>query len=137
MSARTIAPGCCVCFARWRLRATTTNSAVASTTARTTISSARHACDASGTALFVIWLGSHPPLSALAHDHRYLAKPGARPYCSAQPQVVSLPPFESWAPAELKEKHAPKLPEAFWQKHGPKPHCVIRSPHAPIPDGDW
>lgn len=42
---------------------------------------------------------------------QYLAKPGARPYCSAQPQCVSLPPFESWAPAELHAKHAPKLPE--------------------------
>ena len=26
----------------------------------------------------------------------------------------------------------PKLPEAFWKEHGPKPHCVIRSPNAPI-----
>ena len=68
---------------------------------------------------------------------RYLAKPGARPYCSAQPQCVSLPPFEEWAPKELQEKHAPKLPEAFWAKHGPKPHCVIRSPHEPFKWGDW
>ena len=62
---------------------------------------------------------------------QYLAKPGARPYCSAQPRQVSLPPFESWAPAGL-EHHAPKLGEDFWKVHGPKPHCVIRSPHAPI-----
>ena len=65
------------------------------------------------------------------YHQQYLAKPGARPYCSAQPQCVSLPPFESWAPPGL-EHHAPKLPEAFWAEHGPKPHCVIRSPHAPI-----
>jgi len=71
------------------------------------------------------------------YHQQYLAKPGARPYCSAQPQVVSLPPFEEWAPAELQEKHAPKLPEAFWKKHGPKPHCVINSPDAPIEMGDW
>jgi len=70
------------------------------------------------------------------YHQQYLAKPGARPYCSAQPQVVSLPPFEQWAPAGL-EAHAPKLPEAFWTKHGPKPHCVIRSPHEPIAWGDW
>jgi peptide-methionine (S)-S-oxide reductase len=71
------------------------------------------------------------------YHQQYLAKPGARPYCSAQPQVVSLPPFQSWAPKELQEKHAPKLPEAFWKKHGPTPHCVIRSPNEPIADGDW
>jgi len=71
------------------------------------------------------------------YHQQYLAKPGARPYCSAQPQCVSLPPFESWCPPELQAKHAPKLPEAFWKKHGPKPHCVIRSPHEPIAWGDW
>merc|ERR1719213_882975 len=63
---------------------------------------------------------------AESYHQQYLAKPGARPYCSAQPQCVSLPPFEEWAPAELKEAYAPKLPEDFWAKHGPKPHCVIR-----------
>jgi peptide-methionine (S)-S-oxide reductase len=66
-------------------------------------------------------------------DHQqYLAKPRARPYCSAQPQEVSLPPFERWAPAELAEKFKPNLPEEFWQTHGPKPHCVISSPNGPI-----
>lgn len=73
---------------------------------------------------------SHPP------PPQYLAKPMARPYCSAQPQCVSLPPFEEWAPPGL-EHHAPKLPEAFWKRHGPKPHCVIRSPDEPIKWGDW
>ena len=65
------------------------------------------------------------------YHQQYLAKPGARPYCSAQPRCVSLPPFESWCPPGL-EHHAPKLPEAFWAEHGPKPHCVIRSPNPPI-----
>jgi len=73
----------------------------------------------------VFYYGEH-------YHQQYLAKPGARPYCSAQPQQVSLPPFESWAPDALKEKHAPKLPKAFWDKHGPSPHCVIRSPNEPI-----
>lgn len=63
---------------------------------------------------------------------QYLAKPGARPYCSAKPRCVSLPPFESWAPEELQARHAPKLPEAFWAVHAPKPHCVVRAPDAPI-----
>jgi len=70
------------------------------------------------------------------YHQQYLAKPMARPYCSAQPQCVSLPPFEEWAPPGL-EQHAPKLPEAFWKRHGPKPHCVIRSPDEPIKWGDW
>lgn len=66
------------------------------------------------------------------YHQQYLAKPGARPYCSAQPQVVSLPPFESWVPEPLREKFAPKLSEAFWKEHGPTPHCVIKSPNDPI-----
>jgi len=70
------------------------------------------------------------------YHQQYLAKPGARPYCSAQPQEVSLPPFEEWCPPELVSKYAPKLPEEFWVQHGPKPHCVIRSPNEPIAWGD-
>ncbi|CAE7243114.1 msrA [Symbiodinium pilosum] len=67
------------------------------------------------------------------YHQQYLAKPGARPYCSAQPLQVSLPPFEEWAPSpELLKLHAPKLSEDFWKQHAPKPHCVIRSPHEPI-----
>merc|ERR1719460_1129172 len=65
------------------------------------------------------------------YHQQYLAKPMARPYCSAQPQEVSLPPFETWCPPGL-EHHAPKLPEEFWKMHGPKAGCVIRSPTAPI-----
>jgi peptide-methionine (S)-S-oxide reductase len=65
------------------------------------------------------------------YHQQYLAKPGARPYCSAQPRQVSLPPFDSWAPKGL-EHHAPKLGEDFWKVHGPKPHCVINSPNEPI-----
>mmetsp|Transcript_76002 Transcript_76002/g.246135 ORF Transcript_76002/g.246135 Transcript_76002/m.246135 type:complete len:267 (+) Transcript_76002:121-921(+) len=70
------------------------------------------------------------------YHQQYLAKPGSRPYCSAQPQEVSLPPYEEWAPAEwsleLRARHAPKLPEGFWDQHSPTPHCVIRAPHKPI-----
>lgn len=75
-----------------------------------------------------------PEVFYYAEDYhqQYLAKPGARPYCSAQPQQVSLPPYDEWAPAALKEKYAPKLPDAFWEQHSPKPHCVIRSPNEPI-----
>lgn len=67
------------------------------------------------------------------YHQQYLAKPGARPYCSAQPLQVALPAFEDWAPSpELLKLHAPKLSEDFWKQHAPKPHCVIRSPHEPI-----
>lgn len=66
------------------------------------------------------------------YHQQYLAKPGARPYCSAQPQQVPLPPFEEWAPEDLQDAYRPKLPEEFWKKHAPAPHCVIRSPNEPI-----
>lgn len=66
------------------------------------------------------------------YHQQYLAKPGARPYCSAQPQEVSLPPFEEWAPAGL-EHHKPKLPEAFWRQHAPGAGCrVVNAPNEPI-----
>ena len=78
------------------------------------------------------------------YHQQYLAKPGARPYCSAKPQCVSrsaFPPFESWAPkGKGMEEHAPKLPPTFWDKtykYAPTPHCVIRSPHARITDKDF
>jgi peptide-methionine (S)-S-oxide reductase len=58
------------------------------------------------------------------YHQQYLAKPGSRPYCSAQPQGISLSPGD-WVPDALKEKHGPKLPEGYWQKHGPKPGCTI------------
>jgi len=75
------------------------------------------------------------------YHQQYLAKPGARPYCSAQPQRVSMPPFAEWAPAGLLEKHAPKLPEAFWKKYGlsgnSKACGVVGRPNEPVKMGDW
>jgi len=70
---------------------------------------------------------------AESYHQQYLASPGARPYCSAQPQGVSVPPFESWAPEALKDSYAPKLPEAFWKQHAPAKGCsVVNSPNEPI-----
>jgi peptide-methionine (S)-S-oxide reductase len=71
------------------------------------------------------------------YHQQYLAKPGARPYCSAQPQGVSLPPYEQWSPfavgSDLYEKHCPTLPETFWSQHGPKRGCsVVSQPNEPI-----
>jgi len=68
-----------------------------------------------------IWFFGEP------YHQQYLAKPGARPYCSAQPQGVSLPDFDDWCPDDLKEKHRPKLPESFWTKYAPKKGCSVVS----------
>jgi hypothetical protein len=55
-----------------------------------------------------------------------------RPYCSAQPQGISLPSYDDWCPfkdddEDLKEKHRPKLPETFWDKYAPKRGCSVVS----------
>jgi len=65
------------------------------------------------------------------YHQQYLAKPGSRPYCSAQPRMISLPQFSTWCPPGL-EHHAPKLPESFWDANAPKPHCVVRAPNEPF-----
>ena len=66
------------------------------------------------------------------YHQQYLAKPGSRPYCSAQPQGVDLAPFESWCPPGL-ESYAPKLPEAFWDAHKPRKGCsVVNAHHEPV-----
>mmetsp|Transcript_15486 Transcript_15486/g.50490 ORF Transcript_15486/g.50490 Transcript_15486/m.50490 type:complete len:263 (-) Transcript_15486:44-832(-) len=66
------------------------------------------------------------------YHQQYLAKPGSRPYCSAQPQGVDLAPFESWCPPGL-ESYAPKLPEAFWDAHKPRKGCsVVNAPNEPV-----
>jgi len=66
------------------------------------------------------------------YHQQYLAKPRSRPYCSAQPQSVSLPPFGEWAPSALREKYSPKLGEDFWEEHKPTCGGVIRNPNQPI-----
>lgn len=76
------------------------------------------------------------------YHQQYLAKPGARPYCSAQPQGVSLPPFDEWCPfpvdSELRETNRPTLPETFWAQHGPKRGCsVVQQPNEPVALGSF
>jgi peptide-methionine (S)-S-oxide reductase len=83
----------------------------------TEIQSARHYDQYGG-----LWYFAEP------YHQQYLAKPGSRPYCSAQPQGVSLPAYDTWCPfdtVELKEKHRPKLPESFWTQHAPKRGCSV------------
>jgi peptide-methionine (S)-S-oxide reductase len=66
-----------------------------------------------------------------AYHQQYLAKPGARPYCSAQPQGVSVPEYEEWCPfpegSDLREKHKPTLPKSFWDKYAPRRGCSVVS----------
>eukprot|EP00996_Jenningsia_fusiforme_P002918 NODE_3727_length_927_cov_50.577449_g3427_i0.p1 GENE.NODE_3727_length_927_cov_50.577449_g3427_i0~~NODE_3727_length_927_cov_50.577449_g3427_i0.p1 ORF type:complete len:254 (-),score=44.24 NODE_3727_length_927_cov_50.577449_g3427_i0:165-854(-) len=64
------------------------------------------------------------------YHQQYLAKPGNRQYCSAQPLGLQLPDFKSWG-GDLTE-HAPKLPDWFWLKYGPQPGRTIAGPNEQI-----
>eukprot|EP00241_Pyramimonas_parkeae_P010678 CAMPEP_0114252226 /NCGR_PEP_ID=MMETSP0058-20121206/15720_1 /TAXON_ID=36894 /ORGANISM="Pyramimonas parkeae, CCMP726" /LENGTH=230 /DNA_ID=CAMNT_0001366139 /DNA_START=267 /DNA_END=959 /DNA_ORIENTATION=- len=61
------------------------------------------------------------------YHQQYLAKPGARQYCSAQPTGVQL--GGDWVPADMAAAHAPKIPDSFWPESGPKPGCTINGPN--------
>jgi len=75
------------------------------------------------------------------YHQQYLSKPGARPYCSAQPRGVSVPSYDDWCPfadADLKEKHRPKLTDEFWKKYAPKRGCsVVSEPNEPIQENSY
>lgn len=75
------------------------------------------------------------------HHQQYLSKPGARPYCSAQPQGVSLPDYDEWCPFNdqaLKEKYQPTLPKSFWDKYAPRRGCsVVKEPNELIAEGSF
>jgi peptide-methionine (S)-S-oxide reductase len=76
------------------------------------------------------------------YHQQYLAKPGSRPYCSAQPQGVSLPDYDEWCPFAKddprREHHRPKLPPSFWSRHGPKRGCsVVSEPNEPISESSY
>merc|ERR1712113_956797 len=67
------------------------------------------------------------------YHQQYLAKPGARQYCSAQPTNVSLPSYDTWVPDSVNaEKYHPKLSDSYWSEHGPKPGCTICFPNYQI-----
>jgi peptide-methionine (S)-S-oxide reductase len=58
------------------------------------------------------------------YHQQYLAKPGSRPYCSAQPSGVLLGAFDGASYS---------LPAAVWQSYDwSLPHCVLRGDNAPI-----
>lgn len=80
-------------------------------------------------------LPGEPYYFAEAYHQQYLAKPGARPYCSAQPQGVGLPDYEEWTPfsGDKSDQYAPKLPTSFWKRHAPRKGCsVVQEPNEVI-----
>eukprot|EP00808_Paulinella_micropora_P005942 g65654.t1 len=73
-----------------------------------------------------------PPKFWYAEEYhqQYLAKPGSRQYCSAQPTGVRVPPFASWPglSTHLQTLYPPKLSEAFWDAYDGS----IRAPNQPV-----
>lgn len=69
---------------------------------------------------------------AEGYHQQYLAKPGARPYCSAQPRPTGLPPWEQWSPDGADASEAPKLPASFWDKHAPRQENILQAPNEPV-----
>ena len=63
---------------------------------------------------------------------QYLAKPGSRPYCSAEPTGVALSAWSVWGPKDVPFELEPKLGEDYWAKYSPVKGCVIRDPHGKI-----
>lgn len=59
------------------------------------------------------------------YHQQYLAKPGARPYCSAQPSGIPL--GNDWVPEKFPQ---PTLADNLWAQNGPKPGCTIGFPNA-------
>ncbi|OUS45829.1 peptide methionine sulfoxide reductase MsrA [Ostreococcus tauri] len=59
------------------------------------------------------------------YHQQYLAKPGSRKYCSAEPTGVPMP--TAWLKA-----NGGKFGPGFWAKYGPKPGCTIGVPDAQV-----
>ncbi|MCX5967871.1 MAG: peptide-methionine (S)-S-oxide reductase MsrA [Cyanobacteria bacterium] len=65
-----------------------------------------------------------PLFYAEAYHQQYLAKPGCRPYCSAQPTGATLADFPG---ADYR------LPPSVWTAYDwSVPHCVLRGDNTPI-----
>jgi peptide-methionine (S)-S-oxide reductase len=62
------------------------------------------------------------------YHQQYLATPGARRYCSAEPTGTHLEPSPKWMPADSAEKWCDQLPPEYWAKYRPQPGCVLRQP---------
>ena len=63
--------------------------------------------------------------AAEPYHQQYLAKPGSRPYCSAQPTGVNLGVFPG---------SSYQLPDSVWNQYDWSiPHCILRGDNTPIP----
>lgn len=80
---------------------------------------------AAGRGAITTEIGSgHRFFPAEEYHQQYLAKPGSRPYCSAQPSGLLLADFPG---ADYK------LPASVWQAYDwSVPHCVLRGDNQPI-----
>jgi peptide-methionine (S)-S-oxide reductase len=64
-----------------------------------------------------------PPFYYAEEYHQqYLARPGARQYCSAQPTMIDLPAASGWMPAEIPETMHPKVSDTWWSENPPGCH---------------
>jgi len=63
------------------------------------------------------------------YHQQYLAKPGSRPYCSAQPTGVPVP-------EEFLKANGAKLSANYWTKYGPRPGCTINVSNEPVPPAE-
>lgn len=67
------------------------------------------------------------------YHQQYLARSGARQYCSAEPTGVALPAFGTWplecaVGAQVRASFGPKLPEAFWSTYD----SSVSAPNEPV-----
>jgi len=67
------------------------------------------------------------------YHQQYLATPGSRQYCSAEPTGVPLPAFDTWslegvAGSRARSELRPKLPQAFWGTYD----SSVGAPNEPV-----
>jgi len=63
-----------------------------------------------------------------AHEtsQQYLSRVKSMQKCVSHAQDISLPPYDTWKPDGMDDKHIPKLDERYWRHRGPKSTDVIK-----------